>query len=489
MAESAPSIADVTAALTAPGQLFEMEEVVIRDLPTRTWKNAPPSLRAVLESSRSTAMPTSSCTRTTIPSFEQHFRAAATLAHRLVDEHGVRPGHCAIAMRNFPEWSDRVLGRRIGERGGRPPQRLVDGTRARVRPGRLRIDRAVLRRERGRAAGRSPARPRGAPHHHRRQGRAGDPSAAGAVTFEDAIGPVDADAELPDVAIDPEDDATIFYTSGTTGRPKGALGTQRNICTNLLSLVYSQARAARSTPAGSPPPAPAGPNVYLLSVPFFHATGCHSILVPNLAFGGKIVIMRKWDAGRALELIERERVTTFGGVPAMVWQVLEHPDFAERDISSVRSIGYGGAPAAPELVRRIEALFPGRTPSNGYGLTETSSVTTLNVGADYVRKPDSVGVPVPVVDVKVVDPLGEALPVGEIGELWIKGPNVVKGYWAKPEATAETFTDGWAAPVTSHGSTTRASCSSSTGPRTWSSGAVRTSTASRSRPRCSSTRR
>jgi acyl-CoA synthetase (AMP-forming)/AMP-acid ligase II len=127
----------------------------------------------------------------------------------------------------------------------------------------------------------------------------------------------------------------------------------------------------------------------------------------------------------------------------MVWQVLEHPDFASRDISSVRSIGYGGAPAAPELVRRIEALFPGRTPSNGYGLTETSSVTTLNVGADYVRKPDSVGVPVPVVDVKVVDALGETLPVGDVGELWIKGPNVVKGYWMKPEATAETFTHGW----------------------------------------------
>jgi long-chain acyl-CoA synthetase len=153
--------------------------------------------------------------------------------------------------------------------------------------------------------------------------------------------------------------------------------------------------------------------------------------------------MRKWDAGRALELIERERVTTFGGVPAMVWQVLEHPYFGTRDISSVRSIGYGGAPAAPELVRRIEALFPGRTPSNGYGLTETSSVTTLNVGADYQRKPDSVGVPMPVVDVKVVGAEDAVMPTGEVGELWIKGPNVVKGYWAKPEATAESFTDGW----------------------------------------------
>jgi long-chain acyl-CoA synthetase len=267
----------------------------------------------------------------------------------------------------------------------------------------------------------------------------------GAITFEAAVGEVDPAAELPELAIHPEDDATIFYTSGTTGRPKGALGTQRNICTNLISLAYGQARAAGRAAGrdGAAATSEAGQNVSLLSVPFFHATGCHSILVANLAFGGRIVIMRKWDAGRALELIERERVTTFGGVPAMVWQVLEHPDFGTRDISSVRSIGYGGAPAAPELVRRIEALFPGRTPSNGYGLTETSSVTTLNVGADYQRKPDSVGVPMPVVDVKVVGAEDAVMPTGEVGELWIKGPNVVKGYWAKPEATAESFTDGW----------------------------------------------
>jgi long-chain acyl-CoA synthetase len=271
------------------------------------------------------------------------------------------------------------------------------------------------------------------------------PLAGGARPFDDVLGEVDPAAELPDVALDPDDDATIFYTSGTTGFPKGALGTHRNICTNLMSLAFGQARGALRS--GADPAAPTGgggQNAYLLSVPFFHATGCHSILVANLAFGGKIVIMYKWDPERALELIERERVTTFGGVPSMVWEVLESPSLATRDISSVRSIGYGGAPAPPELVRRIEAMFPGRTPSNGYGLTETSSVTTINSGADYQRHPDSVGVPVPVVDVQVVDELGEPQPVGAIGELWIRGPNVVKGYWGKPEATAESFTEeGW----------------------------------------------
>jgi long-chain acyl-CoA synthetase len=165
--------------------------------------------------------------------------------------------------------------------------------------------------------------------------------------------------------------------------------------------------------------------------------------VANTAAGGKLVMMHRWDAERALDLIEREQITIFGGVPAMVWQVLDSPDFSRHDTSSVRSVSYGGAPAPPELVRRIKAHFPTGQPGNGYGLTETSSVTTMNSGSDYVRKPDSVGPPVPVVDLKVVDEDGKELPVGEAGELWVKGPNVVRGYWENAEATARTFTDGW----------------------------------------------
>jgi long-chain acyl-CoA synthetase len=219
------------------------------------------------------------------------------------------------------------------------------------------------------------------------------------------------------------------YTSGTTGRPKGALGTHRNICTNLVSLGFAGARAALrrpdnggtgngSTDDGGDPAGGTTQNTYLLSVPFFHATGCHSILVANLAAGGKIVIMYRWDPERALELIEREQVSTFGGVPAMVWQVLESPSFETRDISSVKSIGYGGAPAPPELVRRIEAMFPGRRPSNGYGLTETSSVTTMNAGADYLRKPDSVGVPCQCATSRSSTPPSSAFPTTSWARKW-----------------------------------------------------------------------
>ena len=439
-----PSIAEVHAALTAPGQMFEMEEVEIRGIPTRTWKLAPRSLRTVLEQSLANGDLTFLVYEDESLNFMEHFAAAATLAHRLIDDFGVRKGdRVAIAMRNFPEWSIAfwaaaaagavVVPLNAWWTGPELEYGLSDSGSVVIFADDERHDRL-------------------ADHYTNLPNVRGVVVAKGehsltapARRFEDVLGEVDPAAQLPDVELDPEDDATIFYTSGTTGFPKGALGTQRNICTNLMSLVFASARAAarsESAPAAAMP-GTGEQNAYLLSVPFFHATGCHSVLVANLAFGGKIVIMYRWDAGRALELIERERITTFGGVPAMVWQVLDHPDFAKRDISSVKSIGYGGAPAAPELVRRIEAMFPGRTPSNGYGLTETSSVTTMNSGPDYLRKPDSVGVPVAVCDVKVVDDDGASLPTGSVGELWIKGPNVVKGYFNKPEATTASFTDGW----------------------------------------------
>ena len=358
-----PSIAEVHAALTAPGQMFEMEEVVIRGVPTRTWKLAPPSLRAMLEQSRAHGDLTFLVYEDETLTFHHHFAAAATLAHRLIDDFGVRKGdRVAIVMRNFPEWSIAfwaaaaagavVVPLNAWWTGPELEYGLSDSGAVVAFVDDERLERlgehyAALPDLRGVIVAKS--------EHE---------LAAPAQRFEDVLGDVDPEAELPDVALDPEDDATIFYTSGTTGRPKGALGTHRNICTNLMSLVFASSRAAaRSDGAPVAAPGAGEQNVYLLSVPFFHATGCHSVLVANLAFGGKLVLMYKWDADRALELIERERITTFGGVPAMVWQVLDHPDFATRDISSVQSIGYGGAPAAPELVRRIEAMFPGRTPS------------------------------------------------------------------------------------------------------------------------------
>ena len=448
-----PSVAETNAALTAPGQMFEMEEVTIRGLPYRVWKNAPPSLRTVLELSRGYGERTFLVYEDERTSFEEHFLQAATLAQRLIDHYGVEKGdRVAIAMRNFPEWAVAfwaaaatgavVVPLNAWWTGPELEYGLADsGAKVLVADGQR------LERLPPHLSGLSELTGVIGVRTTDDDGIWNVPPEADA--YQDVLGeqPAGAGITLPDVTLEPEDDATIFYTSGTTGKPKGALGSQRNICGNLLSLGFSAARgaarsASSSTPIGETATAPAQ-SAYLLSVPFFHATGCHSILVANTAAGGKLVLMRKWDPERALELIERERITIFGGVPSMAWQVLDSPDFQKRDTSSVTSIGYGGAPAPPELVRRIEEMFPGRTPSNGYGLTETSSVTTMNSGDDYLTHPDSVGTPVPICDLKTVDPAGEELPAGEVGELWIRGPNVVKGYWHKPAETAQTFSDGW----------------------------------------------
>ena len=481
------SVADADAQLTAPGSMFETEEVVIRGVPTKVWKNCPATLTDILKMSRGHGDKPFIVYEDDRINFEEHFRAAAHLAHVLRDRFGVREGdRVAIAMRNFPEWSVAFWGASAAGAVVVPLNAWWTGEE--LHYGLEDSGTKVLFVDAERAErisdhlGHLPALEATVVV---RSGSSGPPE--GMMRWEDVLGTVPAAPEpldVPEITVGTDDDATIFYTSGTTGRPKGALGTHRNICTNPISLFYVNVR--NSTRTGVDPLASAGgSNAYLLSVPLFHATGCHSILVGNILAGGKLVLMHRWDAGRALELIEREKISTFGGVPAMVMQVLDHPDFGRHDTSSVKGVGYGGAPAPPELVRRVQEAFGSTPTSNGYGLTETSSLSTMNTGDDYLAKPDSVGPPVPIVTVKVVDPDGAEVPLGQTGELWIKGPNVVKGYWNKPEATAETFSDG--TPVTWPASTRRASSTSSTGPRTCSSAAARTCIASRSRACSTST--
>jgi acyl-CoA synthetase (AMP-forming)/AMP-acid ligase II len=247
------------------------------------------------------------------------------------------------------------------------------------------------------------------------------------------------DHAIPDVAIAPDDPATIFYTSGTTGEPKGALGSHRNLTTNILSSGYSAARSVLRRGEAIPPPAQ---KIGLTVIPLFHVTACSAGMMGQLFAGHTIIYMRKWDTVRAFEIIEREKVNLTGGVPTIAWQMIEHPDREKYDLSSLESIAYGGAPSAPELVRKIYEVF-GSMPGNGWGMTETMATVTSHAGEDYLNRPDSAGPPVPVADLKVTDEAGNTLPVGQVGELWARGPMVVMGYWNRPEATAETFIDGW----------------------------------------------
>jgi long-chain acyl-CoA synthetase len=433
------SIEEAVAALTAPGAPFEMEEKIVRGIPTRVWKNAPASLRAIFETSRGHGDQPFLVYEEERLSYAEHYRCTSALARALVDRFRLRKGdRVAIAMRNFPEWSLAfwaaasigaiVVPLNAWMTGAELDYCLADCSARLLVADAERAERLLPYLAR-------------LPLEAVLVARAGRDLPAELLRLEDVLG--DAAATLPDTSIDPEDDATIFYTSGTTGKPKGALGTHRNICTNLVSMAFARGRTLLRRGEPLPAPGTAPKTATLLSVPFFHATGCHSVLCATLYSGNKIVLMYRWEPERAMQLIERERINSFGGVPSMAWQVLEHPAFERYDLSSVDSIGYGGAPAAPELVARIREKFPKVMPGNGYGLTETSSVTSQNAAEDYLRKPDSAGLVVPVCDVRVVDAAGQDVPTGAVGELWIKGPNVVKGYWNKPEATAASFTAGW----------------------------------------------
>jgi long-chain acyl-CoA synthetase len=212
---------------------------------------------------------------------------------------------------------------------------------------------------------------------------------------------------------------------------------------NFFNAMCAQARSFLRRGEALPVPDPAVQKANLISVPFFHATGCFAVMVPAVFAGSKIVMQRRWNADQALELIQREKITSAGGVPTIAWQIVEHPRFHEFDLSSLETVSYGGAPSAPELVRRLRERLPQIKTGQGWGMTETSATATSNFAEDYERKPSSCGVPSPTGEVKIVSLEGKELPVGEVGELWYRGPIVVRGYWNKPQATAETFVDGW----------------------------------------------
>lgn len=438
----AMSLEQVQAILCAPGQRFEIETVPIRGVPTRVWKHAPANLRLLAMFARTHGAQLATVHEDERVTFEAQHRAIAKLAAELAARGIGKGDRVAIAARNLPEWiaaffaivslgaiavplnawwTGPELAYGLADSGAKAL--IVDAQRW-ARIAELRGDFPALA--------------------HVLVTR-GDSVAPGTERLEDLIGtPHDwanlDEVALPETEILPDDDATIFYTSGTTGNPKGALGTHRNLVTNIFSGGYAGARSFLRR--GEVPPEPT-PKVGLLVIPLFHVTACSASMMGAMAAGNTTVFMRKWDPVEAMQIIERERVNVTGGVPTIAWQLIEHPDRAKYDLSSLEAISYGGAPSAPELVRRIFEEF-GALPGNGWGMTETMATVTSHVAEDYLHRPDSAGPPVPVSELQIrADDGVTLLPPGQIGELWAKGPQIVKGYWNKPEATAETFVDGW----------------------------------------------
>jgi len=423
-------------------EMFEVGRATSRGTTTRVFTNTPPSLRAVWELSAAHGDAPYLVFGEDRWTFADAHTAVGRLARHLAGDLGVAKGdRVAIAMRNYPEWAVTLwaatsvgavvvplnawwtgpeLAYGLGQSGA--TVLVADGERLeRLAPhlGDSRVASVVAVRT--------------------------DDLPAGALHWDDAIASGaggDRDG-LPAVEIGPDDDCTIMYTSGTTGRPKGAVGTHRNVTSHLMNALYIAAQGTTTSTADAAP----GPPATLLTFPLFHVGGFHSFLLPYTAAGGKVVLMYRWDARQALDLVERERISAIGGVPTTLFELLDEARRQGRPeaLATLTGMASGATLVPPVLVHRIdEQLASKAAPGNGYGLTETSGAAVANGGADYLARPDSVGRPIsPVMEIRIADPLGHPVPAGEVGEIWIKGPTVIRGYWDDPAATAAALTDGW----------------------------------------------
>ena len=264
------------------------------------------------------------------------------------------------------------------------------------------------------------------------------------ISFSDFI--KDHSSEWPDIEVSRDDHATIYYTSGSTGKPKGVLSSQRGLISSFFSWAcMSMILSERENRLGKDAtPLASSESCILLCVPLFHATGSHVAFLMSILVGRKIVMMKKWDAGEAIKLIHDEKITDVTGVPTQTWELLNHPDKDNYDLSSLKTLGGGGGPRPAEHVKLLDDNFEGR-PGIGYGLTETNALGTLGSGDEYISHPSSAGrVVPPLTEIKIFDDEWKELPEGEIGEIAIKSQSNMLGYWKNEEATAECMNDeGW----------------------------------------------
>ncbi len=426
-----------------PGGPFELIPDETNGYPLRIYRNAPASLREVLVATRAYGSRPFLIYQDEILSFGEHFERVCALARHLTDAGVAKGERVALGMRNYPEWSIafwacQAIGAVVVALNAWWTTAELAFALEDAAPSALIVDGERLQRL---------ASTLGGPDLKTivvaRAGEAGTVGGTSAFAEVATAGPSGAAEALPGAEIGPGDLATILYTSGTSGRPKGAMATHRNHLTNLWNtrLAVAVGRTLAGLPAEADPAEPQAGT--LQTFPFFHIGGLTGLLI-GAASGMRMALMYKWSPAEAVELIDAHGLASVSGVPIVVRQLLEAAAGSGRALASLQGVTSGGAPVPPDLIRRIGAQFAGRaTPGNGYGLTETTSAVIVNTGPDYLAHPDSVGRPVATADVRVVDEAGADAPDGVVGELWVRGPNVIPGYWRNPTATEAAFGGGW----------------------------------------------
>ncbi|WP_408058129.1 class I adenylate-forming enzyme family protein [Streptomyces clavifer] len=420
--------------LTAPGAPFA---VVRSDRGPLIYANGPRTLHEFVETTWAFGDQPFLIAGERTCTYAEFFAAASALARRFTDTYGLRSGDRAvIAMRNHPEWQIAFWAAQLAGLVAVPlnawwTEKEFGHALADCEPAVLLVDGEQLPKM---AAWGERAGARFVVFHDDGAGLPGR-----AERYADLPEP-DPMAAPPAVEIRPEDDATILYTSGTTRRPKGAVATHLAQAGAALNPRYQAAASAlgRGVIPGQGPP-----HVTLLTFPFFHVAAFTG-LYAAMAAGGALVLMRKWDADEALRLIRAHRITHYAGVPATALQLLAAAHRAGDGLESLQMLSTGGAPAPPDLVAQLTAEHGERIePRNGYGLTETCGGVLANFGAAYRAYPESVGTPTPVTEVRIAGPSGEELPDGGVGELWLRGQSLIRGYWRDEAATEEAFSGGW----------------------------------------------
>lgn len=370
--------------------------------------------------------------------YAEQWDTVIALSHALRDELQVAKGdRVAIAMRNYPEWifsfwALQMLGVVVV-----PLNAWLKATELEVLIADSQPSVIIADRERLAQLGQIDV----ASHGVRQLVAVRCPEVPeGVVTFDDLLGTAGSGLTPPDCDVKPEDPATILFTSGTTGRPKGAVGTHLNHSASLLNKIIRSVQIPDQWDRSGPPLRPA-PSARLVTFPFFHIAGVNNLY--TLAYSGhRMVLMHKWDAEEAARLIEAEGISDLAGPPFVIQTFLDVAETGRHDLSSLKRLGMGGSSAPAHLVQRVNTLFEGRvSPSTGYGLTETTSGVVSIAGADWFAHPDSVGRALPTVEVGMLDEDGRVLAVGEIGEVALRGPQVITRY--QHGVAPESFVDGW----------------------------------------------
>ena len=428
---------EANTAVTGSGQIFELIDGEVRGVKMKVFKNAPAHLGQVFAGSRGHGDKTFLVYEDEIITFAQAADRIDALASLLVNTYGVKKGdRVAVAMRNFPEWvmsfaaiisvgavnvsmnswwTEDEMDFALEDSGATvlicDQQRFDIGAASCVKKN---IKVLVVRAEK--------------------------PLPAGVDKWEEVLPLGD---KHPGADISPDDDATILYTSGTTGRPKGAVSTHRAIISSIMAFSARNTIFQMSGTKLKDVDGPEVPTSFILIVPLFHVTGCVPVMLSCFVAGLKLAIMYKWDPEKALEMIEREQITNFVGVPTQSWDLVNSPAFEKYDTSSLRAVGGGGAPSPTSLVGKVNDKVKNGNPQLGYGMTETNAFGPAITGSDYLSHPTSTGRASWPMMVEVRDENLKPVPTGQSGEIWFFGPMLIRGYWNRPDATAETIVDGW----------------------------------------------